>query len=260
MVLERQSENGNALWFILLAVALMAALTVTVGRSTDTSEQAGTFERNRIQASHLLNHAKNIERIIRHMRTLGLSESDISFENSFISGYQHSPVQPNGNKVFRVEGGGANYMIPREGWLDKTLNGDPQYREWIFTGQIGITDNSSHIPPNDTSLVMWLPYVSRDMCIALNTLLGEGQNNLIKPYDSDTPIEDNTTVLNLAAVDKFNGATDSYDLIRRIDGEGTSYPGAPPADIAYWRDRKSGCTKGSDVTVRYIFFHTLIKR
>ena len=43
-----KNESGNALWFILIAIALLAALTVVVTRSSDTVEQSGDVERQRI--------------------------------------------------------------------------------------------------------------------------------------------------------------------------------------------------------------------
>ena len=144
------------------------------------------------------------------------------------------------------------YSPPNEKWLDSSQNSNTGYNEWLFTGKLGITDNSSRSGPNDTSLVMVLPYVSRAMCIAINRLLKHDG------YDSVTPIEDDTSVLtDLAPMNKFNGEANDYELTARIDGEGTAYPSAP-SDLAYWRRKHSGCTQGSDN--RYLFFQTLIRR
>lgn len=249
-------EHGNALWFILVAIVLLGALTVLVSRSSSDVNQSGDFERRQIMASQLLRYTKGLEETIRAMQARGISESDISFENAVVTGYAHTPAEPDDHQVFG-SGGGQVYQVPNLEWLDKNQSANAGYREWLFTGKLGVADNSSSTAPRDTSLVMILPYVSRDMCIALNRMLRHDG------FNGDTPIEDNTSVLgDIAVLDKFNGEAADYDLAERIDGAGTSYPVAP-ADPNYWKGRHSGCARGSDAgagTPRYVFFHTLIIR
>ena len=72
-------EQGSAIWFILLAVALLAALTMTMTRSSDTVEQSGDAERARILASDLMRYTGGIKAAIERMLTTGTSESDLCF-------------------------------------------------------------------------------------------------------------------------------------------------------------------------------------
>ncbi len=81
-------------------------------------------------------------------------------------------------------------------------------------------------------------------------------------FDGDTPIEDDTSVLDIAGLDKFNGDATDYELAERIDGAGTSYP-VLPVDLNYWKGKHAGCARGSDAgggAPRYVFFQTLIVR
>lgn len=75
-------EQGSAIWFILLAVALLAALTMTMTRSSDTVEQSGDAERARILASDLMRYTGGIKAAIDRMLTSGISESDLCFHTA----------------------------------------------------------------------------------------------------------------------------------------------------------------------------------
>ncbi len=250
-----RQQQGNALWFILVAIVLLGALTVLVSRSGTDVNQSGDFERRQVMASQLLRYAKGIEEAVRSMQSRGVSESDISFENTVIAGYEHTPAEPDDHRVFGG-GGGQTYMVPSLEWLDKKQSANAGYREWLFTGKLGVADNSSSITPRDTSLVMILPYISREMCMALNRMMRHDG------FDGDTPIEDDTSVLDIAGLDKFNGDATDYELAERIDGAGTSYP-VLPVDLNYWKGKHAGCARGSDAgggAPRYVFFQTLIVR
>ncbi|HOO82886.1 MAG TPA: hypothetical protein PK513_10340, partial [Alphaproteobacteria bacterium] len=73
------TERGNVLWFILIAVALLAALTMVLSRSGSTVDQSGDIEQQRVKASQILRTAKSIEAGIQQMRLRGVSENDMSF-------------------------------------------------------------------------------------------------------------------------------------------------------------------------------------
>ena len=76
---QHNTERGNALFFILIAVALLAALTMVISRSGSSVDQSGDFERNNIQASKVLRYAKSIETGIQDLLLRGCSENEISF-------------------------------------------------------------------------------------------------------------------------------------------------------------------------------------
>lgn len=245
----RKYEHGNALWFILVAIVLLGALTVLVTRSSSDVDQSGDFERKQIMASQLLRYAKGIEEAVRSMQSRGVSERDISFDNTVVAGYAHTPAAPDDHQIFG-NGGGQTYQVPSTEWLDRNQSANAGYRQWLFTGKLGVADNSSSTAPRDTSLVMILPYVSREMCIALNRMMRHDG------FTGDTPLEDNTSILaDIVGLDKFNGEATDYVLVTRIDGGGTA--------ANYLSGKHAGCVRGSDAgggTPRYMFFQTLIVR
>ncbi len=105
------AQAGNAIWFILLAVALMAALTIAITRTSDTVDQAGDTERGRVQASDLMKFTKGLEATIKQMMLRGISENDLCFHDVSWghNDYNGASCADTANRLFHVEGGGLEF-------------------------------------------------------------------------------------------------------------------------------------------------------
>jgi len=224
-----KAESGNALWFILLAIALLAALTVTITRGSDTSEQSGDVERQRVLASDTLRYAKSVEQAIEQMRQRGISESDVSFENNFAGGYANGNCGGNDCKVFHVEGGGIAF---------RSANSLVSGNAWLFTGADSVEgvgeDGTGATSSSDNELLMMLPDISAGVCGRINTELG------ISGIPQDATKADVAT--------KFTGAFPNGQVIENMGG------------------KKTGCFEGfqddggGNIAGKYYFYHTLIQR
>lgn len=174
----RTAERGNAIWFILIAIALVAALTITITRSTDTVEQSGDVERERISASNVMSYAKSLDQAVKQMSGRGVSENAISFDVRFLSGYANPSCADSSCKLFEASGGGQNYKVPPSDWLDSTQSAQPSYGEWyipealcvagVGTGDSGCGSDST----NNEDLVLVLPWIKRPLCLQINKLSG----------------------------------------------------------------------------------------
>ena len=162
-----QNESGNALWFILLAIALLAALTATISRSTDTAEQSGNVERFRIDASDIMRNSASLREAVNSLKLQGISENDISFVNTFTS-VDYSNGVCFDCMVFSSSGGGASYRKPNTSWLDSTHSGDTRYGEWEFSG----TNDVVGVRSTNADLIMYLGYLKENLCTQINTMLG----------------------------------------------------------------------------------------
>ena len=111
LIHTRDSQNGNALWFVLVAVALLAALTMAMTRSSDTVEQTGDVERARILASDLMRYTDGIKAAIDKMLVTGISESDVCFHSSEWghTDYNGASCAQTANQIFHVEGAGVGF-------------------------------------------------------------------------------------------------------------------------------------------------------
>lgn len=241
---DRSRESGNVIWFIMLAIALTAALTMTLSRSSDTGGQTGDIERARVQASEIMRYAGGIEQAIEKAVLQGVSENAISFENNFVSGYANSrcPDSDQAQPCYIFgRGGGQTYLRPRAEWLDATHSARPLYGEWYFTGHVCVEDVGtgevgceSDSNGRNEDLVMILPWIKEDICRQINSLL---------KIPGAIPVESGGAWP--ASAIKFQGVF--------ADGEILNQSG-----------RMSGCFAGSAANMppgnSYSYFHVLIDR
>ena len=241
-------ESGNALWFILLAVALITALTITITSSSDQTEQSGDIERARVQASEILNFAKSVEEGVKRMTMRGISENELSFEDTRLTtDYSHAGCTGDNCLVFGKSGGGVSYSPPNSLWLDRSESASARYGEWFFTSDTcvasvvrGGTDCDADAANNEELLIV-MPYIKRDLCTEINYLLTlkDGSGNLLT-----SPPEQTDAAFDLDAY--FQGSF-SGDSMIILD------------DTSYLTGKKAGCFEDKTLGA-YMFYYTLIGR
>lgn len=217
---SQNTQSGNALWFVMLGIVLLAALTMTITRSSDTVEQSGDFERYQIHATNILRYTKGLEQAIETMRMRGVSENDISFHSDDWghTDYEHSPPQPSENRVFHKNGGG---MALRD--IHETSN-------WVIFGSHKVQD----VETARNDLVIQAE-VGRNLCLQINKLL-----DITNP-GGDAPADD------IDAADKFVGSFADASGSDIIIGD----------DAAELAGEAAGCRKDG---TSYYYYHVLIGR
>ena len=162
-------EKGNAIWFVLVAVALLAALTMSMTRSSDTVEQNGDIERARILASDLMRYTGGIKAGVDKMLVSGISESDLCFHAPEWGNndYNGTSCTESTNRLFDIDGAGLSWRTLDfvSGWdifgSHKVNNLETSAAELIVQAQIGASvcreinillgiPNPANIPPTDS--------------------------------------------------------------------------------------------------------------
>lgn len=229
-----QNENGSVLVYILLAVALFAALGVTVS-SMMRAPSGGSIskEKQGIFASEILSYAQNVKDVVKDLQISNdCDATEISFENAFITGYEHSPVAADECKVF--SSGGTAYIRPNVEWLEQSHSAAATYGEYVFTAATpidGIGQDSGSGEGNDIAIV--LNYLRDEICEEINTKAGITNTGNAPPLD-------------LAAMDtatKFTGSFASADPIDANETLGKFY----------------GCVQNSAGTLN-AFYYVLVAR
>lgn len=243
-----RNQNGNALWFILIAVALLGFLTAILTRSSSTVDQTGNLEQTRISASKILKYARSIQSAVEQLQMRGCSENEINFDNTVVSGYTNANAPSNGNcDIFTTSGAGLTYQTPQVKWLDTTQSGETGYKQWLFTANnyvVGVetgTDSLGDSTGSNKELLIALPYININLCTALNDLVGVSN-------PSGAPPQDNNTA---DLTPKFTGTFGSGHHIQ----DTTSGTDA-------LNEKRTGCFEGggTPATGTYHFYHTLIAR
>lgn len=181
---HQSTQSGNAFWIILLAIALLVALTITITRSTESTEESGTRDRNRIAATDIIRQGKSMQQAVEQLRLQGVAENQINFDNTAVAGYANtrcgditSNTDDNPCKLFHAEGAGLTYKVPLAPWLETSRNGEDLYGEWYFYGTacvpgIGTGGTGCNADDSATELIVGLPWIREDICVEINRLTG----------------------------------------------------------------------------------------
>lgn len=238
------NQNGNAIFIILVAVALFAALGYAFSNTSRTSTSFITGEEAKAYVNQIIAYGNEVKSAVKRLQLRGCSDTEISFENSFVSGYTNgnSPTDRSCH-VFDTQGGGLTYVAPPEGILQKPSPMTTEYGDWFFTGRVTISGFG--YTWDDLPLTMILPYITLNACMQIN------QNLERTGFPGDTPQEDNTTTAQLLD-EPFVGAY-NWGGAGDIDGWAT---GGGTND--YWTGVLSGCTLMTDGY--YLFYKILLPR
>ena len=168
--MRQNNSSGNAFLFILIGVALFAALSMTLARSM-RSDTATTMSGRKVvlAASEILDYAQHLTRGVDTLRRKGVSESDISFDNDFVAGYDQGQLAT--NDIFSPQGGRVRWSNPPPGANDGSdwvFSGDTCL-EGVGTGTVGC--ESDGVATNE-DLVAVLPNMNQAVCEEINMRLG----------------------------------------------------------------------------------------
>ncbi len=176
-------QRGNALFLILIAVALFAALSYAV---TQSGRGGGSIDREQasIFASQITQLAGQYENVITRMRLVnGCADTEISFnyDSNGDSSYTaadlyHNPNNPSNTScfVFHPDGGGLTYSDPDDQWVASVSGSPPYYQNLLFSANSCIPGvgsspvggcNSNGL--NDESLIFYVPYINENICFEL---------------------------------------------------------------------------------------------
>ena len=247
MLYKNPSTSGNALFIILIAIGLFALLGAAVmdsegGGKTTKGEKFGLY------ANDLLLYVKTVEQAVQKMQARGVSESDLCFDIDEYPGgntdYEYASCATVGNRVFHPQGGGVSYIKPHSKYLDSAQSALTYYGDYLITGRTKI----AKVPPPPTAgqseLLIYLPYVKKELCMEINDMVG------VKNYQGDAPLD------NVQAIESSGFYfTGSFSSGRTIGEDGSM-----PADIL--SNKPHGCIKheGWPGPNNYGFYYTLIVR
>ncbi len=174
------NQSGSILVYILIAVALFAALGYSVSQMMRGGGEHIGQEKTGIYVSDLLDYTKNIRGAVQMLRISNDCEEDeLSFERNPFDGSDTDYVNPNAPSdfschIFHPLGGGAAPSNTLE-----TINGGAP---WYITAQNTIPDIGD---PSSSELLLILPNLNKSLCLAVNDRLG------VTNPANDAPIDTN---------------------------------------------------------------------
>lgn len=190
---NRKNESGNVLFYILIAVALLAALSYAVSSSSRGSLSGVDAEKTRLAVSEILEYANVMGNAVTQLKLRGCKDTEFSFENNITATDYANTGDPTGDQtchIFHVSGGGVQYKEPEAIWLDNAYTAEDFYGELFFTGTSCVSDiggihaNCTTAAPDSLELIMIIPFIQEEICIELNRTLGVGTAGAAPPVDS----------------------------------------------------------------------------
>lgn len=221
---SRDNERGNILFYILIAVALLASLSYAVSQSSRGSSDNLNEERSGLAASEILEYANVVSNAAVQLKLRGCAETELSFANADSATSYANPASPSGNicDVFHIAGGGVQYKAPQAAWLDRSVaNTADQYGQTLFTAKTcingigtGISNCASDGAPAG-ELILAIPYLRREICIELNNKLNLGARDAAPPQDDGAAWGTDP-----AFIGTYVGATALHDTAGLLTGRG----------------------------------------
>ncbi len=158
---KNPQEQGNAFFYILIAIALLAALTYSVSQSSRNNLSIIDEQQSKIAAQNIIEQGQTVSNAVQKLILRGFNETQISFENNIESGYDLAACTSSACKVFDINGGGLNWLYPPE----NANEGE----NWLYTGTYPIWGNGTLIRYDIT---MVLPNIVENVCKEINFKLG----------------------------------------------------------------------------------------
>lgn len=155
------STAGNALLYILLALALLGLLTMALRSQSD---QAGSEnlekEQAQLYATKMVAYAASIKNVVDQMLMTGTLPANLIFLNPKEGGYD---TAPHINKIFHPDGGGLTYEAattpPFQGIEDLTNAGG-----WY----VGRFSNVEWTPNTANDIIITAHRIDRSVCEYIN--------------------------------------------------------------------------------------------
>ncbi len=166
----RNSESGNVLFLILIAVALFAALSYAVTQSSRSGGGDASSEKSLVAGSEVTQYPAGVRTaIMRMIVTSGITADQLMFDTPSSFGTAITAANQR-YSVFYPTGGGATYQ---QAPFDVMANGAPG--TWHFNAlyqiaNIGTTSTGSD--PSGNEIIAFLDGITSGVCSKIDSQLG----------------------------------------------------------------------------------------
>ena len=169
----RNDERGAVLFYVLLAVGLLAALSYAVLQTTRGGVNNLTGQQIRLHASEIINYSNAIANAVGEIRISGTPETSLCFDDPSWPGgidYSHGGCSDNDNKIFHIQGGGIIWQEAASDAMDASATPD---NLWRISGSDHVTDIGHCADSADCAeLLLTVDELNKSVCEQINDLLG----------------------------------------------------------------------------------------
>jgi len=157
---RQNKQHGNAMIYVLIAIALFGFLTMTLSRTNNEADgQDIDDEQAALYALELMEYAASAQSVVDMLITSGSEINDLDFVNPTSAGFN---TPPHYHKVFHPQGGGLNYK--------------PELNEAIQNGGASVwaINSNTHVewtPSTANDAILTAYFLTRQICEIINEKL-----------------------------------------------------------------------------------------
>ncbi len=179
---SRSPQSGNVLFYILLCIALFAALGYAFSRGGTGGAQTISDEKAKLVAAELIAYGNLVADTVSKLRLRGCTESVFEFSTSdyqLSDGTNANTINSNAPSdgkcsLFDIRGGNITPKIFKEGFngVSSGANSKPGHARFraFQVANIGTTGASGTASAND--LIISFSFLDKNICLAINKILG----------------------------------------------------------------------------------------
>lgn len=188
----RRGESGNAIFYILAGIVLLAALSMAVSHSGRSTATSLTDDRVQLFATEILGYGDAAGKAAATLRLRGLPPTGLEFDTAALTGYDNPACGDDSCRLYTPSGGGIGYtQVPRD-WLDTAYSSHAEFAKPFFSGDacvpgVGTGDTACNTQTGTGELIMFVPFVKRDICTKLNSLMSVSNEGSDAPEISTCP-------------------------------------------------------------------------
>lgn len=180
----KAAERGNILFYILIAVVLLAALSYAVSLSGRGSISQVNDEKARLLATQILEYANTMANATAQLRLRGISDTNLCFDDTQWggAGYNNPSCTDTAAKIYDLSGAGVTWGQPPGEAMDSAATPD---NLWHIYGnnevqEVGTTCGAAAC----SDLVLITDELKEAVCIKINDLLDIGTEGDPPPTDT----------------------------------------------------------------------------
>lgn len=176
------TQSGNVLFLILIAVALFAALSYAVTKSTRGGGNANS-EIQQLDTAQMMQYASSVKMAVQRLKLINKcadNEFDFDHDNFRDNYYQRGDSAVRSDcSIFSSTGAGLPWVAPPESVQAQTGTSEFSIAKNVQFGGIG---TYSFVDAGAKDLVYWVN-VTQDMCIDINNRLGVENPGGTPPFE-----------------------------------------------------------------------------
>lgn len=177
----RHNESGNVIFYIFIAIGLLAALSFAVSQGMRGGGKSLTEDRSHLAASEVIAYGDTLAKAAGQMRLRNIPLGSFSFAhpnaNPAYGTYNNNPAA----EIFNPQGGGVIYRAPPALALTNPIS------LYFFTGENAVEGVGRDCGSEDCNeLLMLVSFIKPEVCQMINDILGYAAKTDPLPTDSDT--------------------------------------------------------------------------